>query len=79
SVGIHAAARTKLQPGSTIAIMGMGPVGLMAVAAAKAFGAGTIIVTDLEPLRLEAAKKMGATHVINIREQDALEEIKTIT
>lgn len=57
SVGIHAAARTKLQPGSTIAIMGMGPVGLMAVAAAKAFGAGRIIVTDLEPLRLEAAKK----------------------
>lgn len=56
SVGIHAAMRTKLQPGSTIAIMGMGPVGLMAVAAAKAFGAGTIIVTDLEPLRLNAAK-----------------------
>lgn len=57
SVGIHAAMRTKLQPGSTIAIMGMGPVGLMAVAAAKAFGASTIIVTDLEPLRLNAAKK----------------------
>lgn len=56
SVGIHAASRTKLQPGSTVAIMGMGPVGLMAVAAAKAYRAGTIIVTDLEPLRLEAAK-----------------------
>ncbi|RCW41102.1 L-iditol 2-dehydrogenase [Paenibacillus prosopidis] len=79
SVGIHAAARTGLQPGSTIAIMGMGPVGLMAVAAAKAYGAATIIVTDLEPLRLEAAKQMGASHVINIREQDPLEEIKTIT
>lgn len=79
SVGIHAAARTGLQPGSTIAIMGMGPVGLMAVAAAKAYGASTIIVTDLEPLRLEAAKQMGASHIINIREQDPLEEIKTIT
>jgi L-iditol 2-dehydrogenase len=79
SVGIHAANRTNLQPGSTIAIMGMGPVGLMAVAAAKAFGASTIIVTDLEPLRLDAAKKMGATHVINIREQDALDEISCIT
>lgn len=79
SVGIHAAMRTKLQPGSTIAIMGMGPVGLMAVAAAKAFGAATIIVTDLEPFRLDAAKKLGATHVINIREQDALHEIKSIT
>ncbi len=79
SVGIHAATRTKLQPGSTIAIMGMGPVGLMAVAAAKAFGASTIIATDLEPLRLEAAKRMGATHVINIREKDPLNEIKNIT
>lgn len=79
SVGIHAAARTGLQPGSTIAIMGMGPVGLMAVAAAKAYGAATIIVTDLEPLRLEAAKEMGATHVINIREQDPLEQIRNIT
>ncbi len=79
SVGIHAANRTGLQPGSTVAIMGMGPVGLMAVAAAKAYGAATIIVTDLEPLRLEAAKQMGATHIINIREQDPLEEIKRIT
>ncbi|MGM0884216.1 MAG: NAD(P)-dependent alcohol dehydrogenase [Bacillota bacterium] len=79
SVGIHAAARTGLQPGSTIAIMGMGPVGLMAVAAAKAYGAATIIVTDLEPLRLEAARQMGASHIINIREQDPLEEIKRIT
>lgn len=79
SVGIHAASRTKLQPGATIAIMGMGPVGLMAVAAAKAYGAGAIIVTDLEPIRLEAAKKLGATHVINIREQDPQNEIKSIT
>lgn len=79
SVGIHAANRTGLQPGSSVAIMGMGPVGLMAVAAAKAYGAAAIIVTDLEPLRLEAAKQMGATHIINIREQDPLEEIKRIT
>ncbi|MEJ8303983.1 NAD(P)-dependent alcohol dehydrogenase [Saccharibacillus sacchari] len=79
SVGIHAASRSKLQPGSSIAIMGMGPVGLMAVAAAKAYGAATIIVTDLEPLRLEAAKKMGATHTINVLEQDAVAAIKEIT
>lgn len=79
SVGIHAATRTKLQPGSTVAIMGMGPVGLMAVVAARAFGATNIIVTDLEPLRLEAAKEMGATYAINIREQDPYEAIQDIT
>lgn len=79
SVGIHAAARTKLQAGETVAIMGMGPVGLMAVAAAKAVGASKIIVTDLEPLRLEAAKEMGATHTINVAEQDPSDEISKIT
>lgn len=46
---------------------------------AKAYGAATIIVTDLELLRLEAAKKMGATHVINALEQDAVAAIKEIT
>jgi L-iditol 2-dehydrogenase len=79
SVGIHAAKRTKLQPGSTVAIMGMGPVGLTAIAAVKAFGASKIIVTDLETNRLEAAKKLGATHVINVLEQDPNEEILNIT
>lgn len=79
SVGIHAANRTKLQPGSTIAIMGMGPVGLMAIAAAKAYGASTIIVSDLEPLRLKAAKKLGATHVINVLEEDPVEVVHSLT
>ena len=47
--------------------MGMGPVGLMAVAAAKSFGVDKIIVTDLEEVRLEAARRMGATHTINVK------------
>lgn len=79
SVGIHAANRTNLQPGSTVAILGMGPVGLTAIAAVKAFGATNIIVTDLESNRLEAAKNLGATHAINILEQDPNEEIMAIT
>jgi len=79
SVGIHAAKRCQLQPGTTVAIMGMGPVGLMAVAAAKSFGASRIIVTDLEQVRLEAARRMGATHVINVREEDAIERIRELT
>ena len=75
SVGIHAANRTGLKPGSTVAIMGMGPVGLMAVVAAKAYGARRIFVSDLEPLRLEAAMRLGATEAIDIRERDAVEAI----
>ncbi|WP_174880445.1 NAD(P)-dependent alcohol dehydrogenase, partial [Metabacillus niabensis] len=79
SVGIHASKRSQLQPGSSVAIMGMGPVGLTAVAAVKAFGASNIIVTDLEANRLEAAKRLGATHAINIANGDPNEQILQIT
>ena len=78
SVGIHAANRTGLKPGSSVAIMGMGPVGLLAVVAAKAYGASRIYVTDLEPVRLEAAKKLGATHAVNVRERDAVAAIREL-
>lgn len=79
SVGIHAAKRAGMQPGSTLAIMGVGPVGLMAIVAGKAFGARKIIVADLEPIRLDAAVKLGATHTINVREEDPVKKIKALT
>lgn len=79
SVGIHAANRTGVKTGQTVAILGMGPVGLLAVVAAKEYGASQIIVTDLEPKRLEIAKKLGATDTINIRETDATDAIKQLT
>ncbi|WP_077624656.1 NAD(P)-dependent alcohol dehydrogenase [Sediminibacillus massiliensis] len=79
SVGLHAAKRADLKPGSTVAIMGMGPVGLTAIGAAKAYGATNIIVTDLEKNRLAAAAELGATHTINVLETDVLAEIKEIT
>ncbi len=69
SVGIHAVRRGRLQPGTSVLISGMGPVGLMTIIAAKSFGAKEIIVTDMEPLRLEAAKRLGATRTINVKDE----------
>ncbi len=79
SVGIHAAKRAGVKPGQTVAIMGMGPVGLMAVVAAKAFGAKQIVVADLEPIRLEAALRLGATHAVNIRDADPVQAVREAT
>ncbi|MFC5700713.1 NAD(P)-dependent alcohol dehydrogenase [Cohnella faecalis] len=79
SVGIHAARRAGVQPGSAVVIMGMGPVGLMAVIAVKAFGAGTIIVADLEEKRLNAARQLGATHAIQVNRDDAAAIIEELT
>lgn len=79
SVGIHAATRANIRPGSTVAVFGLGPVGLMAVVAAKAFGAGKIIAVDLEDIRIEAARKVGATLAINARKSDTIKQILEFT
>ena len=79
SVGIHAMNRGNVKPNSTVLITGMGPVGLMAIVAAKAYGAGHIIVTDMEPLRLDAAKKLGATEAIDICSSDVSQEVNRLT
>ncbi|MGG1662410.1 NAD(P)-dependent alcohol dehydrogenase [Brevibacillus sp. NRS-1366] len=79
SVGIHAVRRGRIKPGDTVAVFGMGPVGLLTVMAAKAFGATTIIASDVEPLRLAAATKMGATHVVDITKQSVDDVIAGVT
>jgi len=79
SVGVHAVSRGELKAGETVIIFGMGPIGLVTAAAAKAAGAGMIIGVDLEKSRLEVAKKMGAAYTINLREEDLEEKVKEYT
>jgi len=65
SVGVHAVSRAKVTLGHTVLITGAGPIGLMCLMAARAAGAGTTIITDIKQERLEVAKSLGATHVID--------------
>lgn len=69
----------KVRPGSSIAIFGVGPVGMGAVMASHLCGCSKIIAVDLNPERLKIAKELGATHTINPNEQDPIETIKAIT
>lgn len=69
----------QVTPGSSFAAFGGGAVGLSAVMAAKVCGATTIIAVDLVDSRLELAKELGATHVINSGTENAVERIKEIT
>ena len=68
SVGLHACRRGNLTAGQSVFIAGAGPIGLTSLAAAKAFGATDIFISDVRPHRLEIAKKMGATHAFDARE-----------
>jgi aryl-alcohol dehydrogenase len=69
----------KVEAGSSFAAFGAGAVGLAAVMAAKVAGATTIIAVDITPSRLELALELGATHVINSREEDPVKRIQAIT
>jgi aryl-alcohol dehydrogenase len=65
------------QAGESIVISGVGPVGLAGIMAAKAAGCTTIIAVDVHDNRLELAKELGATHVINSKNVVVSEEINT--
>jgi Zn-dependent alcohol dehydrogenase len=73
---IHTA---KVQPGQSVAIFGVGGVGLSAVAGAKKAGANPIIAVDLDDAKLAFAKKFGATHGINAAKVDPVQEIHQLT
>jgi aryl-alcohol dehydrogenase len=69
----------KVGAGSSFAAFGAGAVGLAAVMAAKVAGATTIIAVDVTPSRLSLALEVGATHIINSREEDPVQRIREIT
>lgn len=65
SVGIHACELVEARPGKSLLILGAGPIGLMALAAARSFGATDITVCDIQDNRLQLAKGYGAAHIWN--------------
>jgi len=56
--------------GQDVLITGAGPIGIMTAAIAHKAGARTVMVTDTNEYRLDLAKKMGATHTVNILRQE---------
>jgi threonine 3-dehydrogenase len=56
--------------GEDVVITGAGPIGMMAAAVCRYAGARHVVVTDVNPWRLALAKKMGATYVMNAREEN---------
>jgi len=63
AVGVHAVAKSRLEPGDAPLVIGCGPVGLAVIAALRLRGAQPIVAADFSPVRRELAQKMGA-HVV---------------
>lgn len=69
----------KVQPGSSVAIVGAGPIGLAALLTAQFFSPAQIIVVDPDLARLEVATRFGATSVISPTREDAAEVVRRLT
>jgi alcohol dehydrogenase len=68
-----------VKPGDTIAIIGAGPIGMSALLTAQFYSPAKIYMIDLDANRLKLAKKLGATHIINSGEEDAVKKIMSET
>ena len=78
--GVGAVINTaRIRAGDTVAILGMGGVGLSGIMGARLAGAGTIIAVDREPAKLEVAASVGATHMVCARDADCVEQVHEIT
>jgi threonine dehydrogenase-like Zn-dependent dehydrogenase len=77
--GHHAAACAGVTPGSVVAVVGDGAVGLCGVLAAQRLGADRIITLSRNPARQELAREFGATDTLAERGDEAIEAIKEMT
>ncbi len=79
STGFAGAERGQVRIGDIVAVFALGPIGLCAVAGAKLMGATTIIGVDTVPARMDAARRLGADHVIDFATMDPVAEILRLT
>lgn len=79
AVALHAVRRSGARPGQTVVLMGVGGIGAFILAAARAQGLSPIIAIDLDEERLATAATLGATFVVNARNEDPLKHIQELT
>ena len=78
--GFGAAVNTgAVSRGDSVAVIGCGGVGDAAIAGAQVAGAGVIIAVDVDPTKLEWARRFGATHTVDATADDPVEQIRALT
>lgn len=75
---VHAVDRADVTTGDTVAVIGAGPIGLLMVQTFRVAGAGKIIVSELDAERRDLALELGADHVVDPADGDAVEQVTAI-
>ncbi|OBT66796.1 hypothetical protein VE03_03993 [Pseudogymnoascus sp. 23342-1-I1] len=78
SIAVHCTKLASITIGQTVLVMGAGPIGLLCCAVAKAFGASTVIATDIVDSRLQFAQTYATTHTYKMQQLASEENAKAI-
>jgi L-iditol 2-dehydrogenase len=79
SVGIHAARQADIEMDDTVLVTGAGPIGMVAMEAARAAGAGDIFISDVVERKLSVAAERGAAGTIDVTRRDLVEGVDELT
>ncbi len=77
-VGMHAAELTGIPPGGVVAVIGPGPIGILAMRTARVMGAGQIVMVGRRS-RLEAAGRLGADHLVDFEKEEPVAAVRAVT
>ncbi|KAF5303277.1 hypothetical protein FQA39_LY10016 [Lamprigera yunnana] len=75
SVSVHACKRGAISFGDNVLVLGAGPIGLLALQVAKAFGASKVVITDIVQWKLDVAKSLGADYAVLGKVDDSEDDI----
>jgi (R,R)-butanediol dehydrogenase / meso-butanediol dehydrogenase / diacetyl reductase len=78
SVGLHGVNRAGLKRGAACVVMGAGPIGLATLIWCRAKGAHSIVVSEISPGRVELARRLGATAVVNPNSESPAAKVKEL-
>ncbi len=79
AVALHAVRRSRIRPGDVVVVHGAGAIGSFVLAGAAAAGAGAVVAVDVDPVRLDTARRLGATHTVDARQDDPLDVVGELT
>jgi erythritol/L-threitol dehydrogenase len=79
SCALHAVERANIQFEDVVVVAGCGPIGLGMIAGAVSKSPAAVVALDMSPTKLALAEKCGATHVVNIADQDPVQYVKDLT
>lgn len=79
AIALHAVCRGAAQTGESVAVIGAGSIGAMIVAGSAALGSSPLIAVDVSAERLEAARRLGATDLVDASQEDSVPALRALT